>query len=145
MDWGPQRQRRISAPRSDRRSTGLRASAQRCGLRAAVVVDTTQVAGYTIGSIADYVSMAVLSLVQSPDHCDALPSILDLMSSSCHAREPPSGITAGDVAFLKALYYHNTGLGPSLSRDDIQSNMMRQFKGQAAADKSRGTASGGSG
>jgi secretin/TonB-like protein len=94
-----------------------------------MVVNTAQVAGYTAGSIADYIAMATLSVVQSPDHCDPLPSILDLMAPSCSNREKPTGITAGDMAFLKALYFHNTGIGPSLSRDDIQSNMMRQFKG----------------
>jgi hypothetical protein len=50
------------------------------------------------------------------------------MSSNCAAREMPAAITAGDVAILKALYYKNTGLGPSLSRDEIQDNMMRQFQ-----------------
>jgi hypothetical protein len=70
-----------------------------------------------------------LSVVQSPDHCDALPSILDVMSSSCGTREPPNGITAGDLAFLKALYYRNTGLGSSPPRDEIQDNTLRQFKG----------------
>jgi hypothetical protein len=95
-----------------------------------LVVDTTKVAGYTIESIADYAAVLALSLVQSPDHCDPLPSVLDLMSSSCATRERPAGVTAGDLAFLKALYFHNTGLGPSLSREQIQTNMMRQFKGQ---------------
>jgi hypothetical protein len=93
-----------------------------------LVVDTTKVVGYTIGTIADYLAMLSLSVAQSPDNCDPLPSILDLMSSSCGAREKPIAITAGDLAFLKALYYKNTGLGPSLSRDQIQDNMMRQFK-----------------
>jgi hypothetical protein len=93
-----------------------------------LVIDTTKVDGYTIGSIADYLAMLTLSVAQSPDHCDPLPSILDLMSSNCGAREVPAGITAGDLAFLKALYYKNTGLGPSLSRADINGNMMRQFK-----------------
>jgi hypothetical protein len=93
-----------------------------------LVVDTTKVVGYTIGALADYLAMLTLSVVQSPDHCDPLPSILDLMSSSCGTREMPTAITAGDLAFLKALYYKNTGLGPSLSRDDIESNMMRVFK-----------------
>jgi hypothetical protein len=37
------------------------------------------------------------------------------------------GIVILIVDTLKALYYHNTGLGPSLSRDEIQSNMLRQF------------------
>jgi hypothetical protein len=93
-----------------------------------LVVDTTKVVGYTIAAIADYLAMLTLSVAQSPDHCDPLPSILDLMSSSCGAREMPTAITAGDLAFLKALYYKNTGLGPSLSRADINGNMTRQFK-----------------
>jgi hypothetical protein len=92
-----------------------------------LVVDTTKVVGDTIGTIADYLAMLTLSVVQSPDNCDPLPSILDLMSSSCGAREKPVAITAADLAFLKALYYLNTGLGPSLSRNQIQDNMMRQF------------------
>ena len=93
-----------------------------------LIVDTTKVGGYSIGTIADYLAMLTLSVVQSPDHCDPLPSILDLMSSSCGTREMPTAITAGDLAFLKALYYRNTGLGPSLSRAAIQDDMMRQFK-----------------
>lgn len=93
-----------------------------------LIVDTTRVTGYSIGTIADYLAMLTLSVVQSPDHCDPLPSILDLMSSSCATREKPAGITAGDLAFLKALYYRNTGLGPSLSRAAIQDNMARQFE-----------------
>jgi len=93
-----------------------------------LIVDTSKAVGYTIGTLADYLAMLTLSVAQSPDHCDPLPSILDLMSSSCGTREPPTAITAGDLAFLKALYYRNTGLGPSLSRDEIQDNMMRQFK-----------------
>jgi hypothetical protein len=92
-----------------------------------LVVDTTKVVGYTIGTLADYLAMLSLSVAQSPDHCDPLPSILDLMSSSCGAREMPTAITAGDLAFLKALYYKNTGLGPSLSRNEIEGNMMHQF------------------
>jgi hypothetical protein len=72
--------------------------------------------------------MLTLSVVQSPDNCDPLPSILDLMSSTCGAREKPTAVTAGDLAFLKALYYLNTGLGSSLSRNQIHDNMLRQFR-----------------
>jgi hypothetical protein len=94
-----------------------------------LVIDTKRVAGATIGSIADYLAMVALTVAQSPDHCDPLPSILDLMSSTCGSRDKPLGLTAGDLAFLKALYYMNTGIGKTLSRDDIQFNMMRQFRG----------------
>jgi len=93
-----------------------------------LVVDTTKVVGTSIGAIADYLAMLTLSVAQSPDHCDPLPSILDLMSSSCGIRPMPTAITAGDLVFLKALYYKNTGLDPSLSRDQIDANMERQFK-----------------
>jgi len=92
-----------------------------------LVVDTTKIAGYALGTIADSLAMLSLSVAQSPDHCDPLPSVLDLMSSGCGTREKPTAITAGDLAFLKALYYLNTGLGPSLSRDMIQDNMTQQF------------------
>ncbi len=92
-----------------------------------LVVDTTKLQSYNVGTLADYLAMLTLSLAQSPDHCDPLPSILDLMSSSCGTREKPAAITAGDLAFLKALYYRDSGLGPSLSRAAIQDNMMQQF------------------
>jgi hypothetical protein len=92
-----------------------------------LVVDTTRAAGYSIATLADALAMLTLSVAQSPDHCDALPSILDLLSSGCGTRDKPAAITAGDLAFLKALYYLNTGLGPSLSRAQIQENMTRQF------------------
>jgi hypothetical protein len=92
-----------------------------------LVVDTTKIGSYAIGTLADYVAMLTLSLAQSPDHCDALPSILDLMSSSCATHDKPAAITAGDLAFLKALYYRDSGLGPSLSKAAIQANMMEQF------------------
>jgi Secretin and TonB N terminus short domain len=93
------------------------------------VIDTTKVAGYTVGSIADYVSVLTLSPVENPDHCTPLPSILDLMAPSCGTREKPAAVTAGDVAFLKALYYDNTGLGRTLTRSEMQLNMMQQFRG----------------
>jgi hypothetical protein len=93
-----------------------------------LVIDTTRVVGSTVGTIADYLAMLTLSVAQSPDHCDPLPSILDLMSTGCGSREKPTGITAGDLAFLKALYYKNTGLGPSLSRSAIDDNMVSQFQ-----------------
>jgi hypothetical protein len=93
-----------------------------------LIIDTTKVAGATIGTISDYLAMLTLTRVQTPDQCDPLPSILDLMSSGCGARDKPTAMTAGDLAFLKALYYRNDGLGASLSRAAIEDNMMRQFK-----------------
>jgi hypothetical protein len=93
-----------------------------------LIVDVRKIEAIPIGAIADYLAVLTLSVIQSPDHCDPLPSILDLMSSSCGARQKPTAITAGDLAFLKALYYKNTGLGASMSRAAIYENMARQLK-----------------
>jgi len=111
--------------------TGMSDDGGMSGIVSAIlVVDPNQLAGYDIGTIADYLAVLALSVVQSPNHCDRLPSILDLMSSSCGSRERPVAITAGDLAFLKGLYYRNTGLGSSLSRFEIETNMRRQFQVQ---------------
>ncbi len=93
-----------------------------------LVVDTRRLGDLSIGPIADYLAMLALSVVQSPDHCDPPPSIFDLMTPDCRSRPAPTAVTAADIAFLKALYYHNTGLGPTLSRDDIRSNMQQQLE-----------------
>jgi hypothetical protein len=95
---------------------------------AIMVVDGRKVTGYPIETIADYVSMLSLSVVQSPEHCDPLPSILDAFVSDCGTGARPTALTAGDLAFMKALYYKNTGIGPSLARNEIQDNMLRQLK-----------------
>jgi hypothetical protein len=57
----------------------------------------------------------------------ALPSILDLMSSSCGDREKPTAVTAGDLAFLRALYSTDLEQPLELERSDILNNMMKQF------------------
>jgi hypothetical protein len=112
-------------PKIDPRNNGRDTN----GIGAAVlIVDVRKIDGTPIGAIADYLAVLSLSVIQAPDHCDPLPSILDLMSSSCGARERPTAITAGDLAFLKALYYKNTAWGGSVSRADIEANMRDQFK-----------------
>jgi hypothetical protein len=109
--------------------TGLTDNGSTSGIVSVIlIVDPARVAGSDIGATADYLAMLALSVVQSPDHCDALPSILDLLAPSCGARTRPAGLTAGDLAFLKALYFHDTGLGPSLTRIEVQGNMLQQFK-----------------
>jgi hypothetical protein len=98
-------------------------------VNATIVVDINKVIGHAIGPIADYV--AVLSLTQALDNqqCGTLPSIMDLMVPNCGDRGQPTGITAGDLAFLKALYRINLESILSLERSAILDNMTRQFTG----------------
>lgn len=92
-----------------------------------IVADTAKVTGYTVGSIADYLAVTALSMVQSLDTCDPLPSILDLMSPSCRDLHKPDGITAGDLAFLKALYRADLRLVPQLEVGNISVQMKSQL------------------
>jgi hypothetical protein len=96
-------------------------------IQALVLVDTNKVRGLTIGSISDYLTMLILSQSESPDTCSQLPSILDLMASNCGDREKPTQVTAGDLAFLRALYLADLEQPLELEQSSIQNNMMRQF------------------
>jgi hypothetical protein len=98
-------------------------------VNAFIVADTNKLVGYPVGSISDYIAVVVLTMVSSLDNCDPLPSILDLMSATCGDRKKPAAITAGDLAYLKALYQANLELVPSLETSSVLDNMMRQFKG----------------
>jgi len=92
-----------------------------------LIADTRKVAGYTIGSISDYLAVLALSMEQTPDECDPLPSILDLMTPNCRDTGKPTGVTAGDLAFLKGLYDTDLSAAPALEREDIYAQMMGQF------------------
>jgi len=72
-------------------------------VHALILVDIRKVTGYEVGPIADYLAMLVLSQTRQQDACGQLPSILDLMAPGCD-REKPTSVTAGDLAFLRALY-----------------------------------------
>lgn len=96
-------------------------------VNAILIADTRKVAGYTIGSISDYLAVLALSMEQTPDNCDPLPSVLDLMTPNCRDSGKPTGVTAGDLAFLKGLYATDLSAAPSLEREDIHAQMMRQF------------------
>jgi hypothetical protein len=95
---------------------------------AIVVVDSSKLSGHAIGPISDYLAMMILSQAQSPDTCGTLPSIIDLMATNCSGREEPTQLTAGDIAFLRALYAADLRENLSLATSDIQNAMMREFK-----------------
>jgi hypothetical protein len=92
-----------------------------------IVVDTNKVTGYPIGAIADYVAVMALSKPRLLDGCGELPSIFDLMASACKTEKADS-ITAGDVAYLRALYKIMPEQTLGLQQSAIANIMMRAFK-----------------
>ena len=93
--------------------------------RVLVVADTKQAANHTVGQIADYVTLLALSQALPDPTCGDLPSILDLLIPGCREAEKPPALTAGDLAYLTALYATDLEAPLSLQRDNI-SQMMRE-------------------
>jgi hypothetical protein len=90
-----------------------------------IVADADKVANQEIGGVSDYMAMLALSQPQTLDGCDALPSILDLMSSACGSRPKPSALTDSDLAYLKDLYGTDTENEAGIAKSNIASRMAR--------------------
>jgi hypothetical protein len=67
-----------------------------------VVVDTAQVDGQAIGTVADEIAALALSDPGLRHGCSPLPTVLDALDPTCTESAP--ALTAYDAAFLKALY-----------------------------------------
>ncbi len=92
-----------------------------------IIVDTNKVAGLEIGAISDYIAAIALTRTRSLDDCSPLPSILDLMSAGCGSRPKPGAMTAGDLAYLHALYALDMDQPLEVQKTDLQNMMMREF------------------
>jgi hypothetical protein len=94
-----------------------------------ILIDSRQANQYALGVIADYVAMLVLTHT-SLGGCNELPSVTDLLSQDCGTREKPQGITAADLAYLKALYASSLETNTSLARGEIHDRMLHQIVGR---------------
>ncbi len=90
-----------------------------------IVADANALNGRPIGPIADYIALLALSQSRSLDGCDALPSILDLLSTKCGGRSKPDGLTDSDLAYLKALYWTNLETELVVEKGQIAEKMAR--------------------
>jgi hypothetical protein len=67
-----------------------------------IVVDTGKLAGRNFNPLADYIAMLALTQLSSPDACQELPSIVNMLSTGCD--QAVDGITVTDLAYLRGLY-----------------------------------------
>lgn len=105
--------------------SGSRLGSERSSVfeNAIVFADRGKVAGYDVGSIADYIAVLALSDVVPEEKCSSMPSIVDLLSPQCDSAKKPASITDVDLEFLKALYATEpTALG-AVERNDIARRM----------------------
>ncbi|HTV77743.1 MAG TPA: hypothetical protein VMF03_05765 [Steroidobacteraceae bacterium] len=93
-----------------------------------IIVDSKQVAKYSLGSISDYVALLALTRIGSQDTCDGLSSILTLFNAGCG--EPPTAITSADRAYLTALYRADLDMNLALEQSDIHERMLHTISGK---------------
>jgi hypothetical protein len=98
-----------------------------------MIVDAQRIPHAQLGPIADYVAMLALSQSKSLGECQALPSITDLFAS-CPGHAAPEGLTAADIAYLRALYGADHTIwakGRSAVAEDVAKAMASRLAGEA--------------
>jgi hypothetical protein len=96
-------------------------------VEAVIIVDSNKVSGMTIGAVSDYLAVLALTQARASEACSQLPSIMDLLAPGCAGDKKPDQVTAGDLAFLRALYHANLETPVNLEESNIQVAMMREF------------------
>ncbi len=97
-----------------------------------IVAEPAKLFDHEVGSLADYIAMLALSQPTSPDSCQELPSISNLLAKGCTAAA--GKITDGDLAFLRGLY--NAPRGYSLAGQ--QGGIRYEMKKTLVTDKAGG-------
>jgi hypothetical protein len=88
-----------------------------------IVADPAKLFDYEVGSLADYITMLALSQSASPESCQDLPSISNLLAKDCTSAAVK--ITDGDLAFLSGLYRLPTGYGLTAQQNGIGYQMKK--------------------
>jgi hypothetical protein len=94
-----------------------------------IIADGGQIARYSLQSVADYLAVLSLTHMSQLDQCAPLPSITDLLASGCTTPVADS-LTAGDRAYLKALYSADLEKHLNIEQGDIHEQMMRRIEGK---------------
>jgi hypothetical protein len=90
-----------------------------------VMVDPGRIGDVGVSVTSDYIAMLALSQPRSLDGCMALPSVTDLFAGDCPGRDPPSGLTSADMAYLTSLYAADLTVAKSSEQSDIANRMVK--------------------
>ena len=82
-----------------------------------IVADTSKLLNHDVYALAGYIAMLALSQVQSPESCQNLPTILNLLVPDCS--RAAGALTATDMAYLRALYKITPTVKVSGQRDEM--------------------------
>lgn len=67
-----------------------------------IVVDSGKLVGRKFNPLGDYIAMLALTQLSSPDACQELPSIVNILAAGCDSAI--DGMTVTDLAYLRGLY-----------------------------------------
>jgi hypothetical protein len=94
-----------------------------------IVAEPAKLYEHDVGTIADYVALLALSQQGSPDRCEALPSITNLLAPGCATAART--ITDGDLAYLRGLYK----MSPTATLQGQRNEMRFQMEKTLVTDK----------
>jgi hypothetical protein len=92
-----------------------------------IVANPDRLVEYEMGPLADYIAMLALAETGSPDACQPLASILNLLAANC--ANPPNGLTDNDLGYLTALYKMSPDRTVQVQRDEMAYQMQQSVAG----------------
>jgi hypothetical protein len=94
-----------------------------------IVAEPAKLLEHEVGSVADYIAVLALSQPGSPDRCETLPSITNMLAPGC--ANAALSITDGDLAYLRGLYK----LTPTATLQGQRNEMRFQMEKTLVTDK----------
>ena len=85
-----------------------------------IAADPAKLVDNEIGALSDYIAMLALAQVKTPDVCQPLDSILNLLADNCPT---PASMTANDLGYLTALYKMSPESTIQVQRDEMTYQM----------------------
>jgi len=92
-----------------------------------IAADPTKLLDHEIGSLADYIALLSLTQLSSPDDCQPLASIVNLLAKDC---APVKALTDNDRAYLKGLYRMGADRIVGVQRAQIAYDMQQNLEGK---------------
>jgi hypothetical protein len=89
-----------------------------------IVADIPRIEDWEIGTIADYIAMAALARAKTPDKCQQVPSITNVLGN-CSEGLKAKTLSEFDMAYLKALYLSTPDAPRGLQESGISRAMLK--------------------
>jgi hypothetical protein len=112
---------RAYAVTGSRLGDGLRANLHHI----TIIADPTKLVDYEMGPVADYIAMLALSQMVTPDRCQSLPTITNLLAVDCP--RIPGGLSDIDLGYLRGLYHMNAEHRKSLQIHEVTYQMQQEL------------------